>query len=399
VIRKQTLEFAHINNEVIRWARERKGLAVRSLADYLGVTPEQVSQWESGSGLPPFGRAQDLARTLEIPFGYLFLSTPPTEQPPIPDLRAIDQRRRTLSPEFVDLLNDVMVKHDWFVEYARNNGADRLPFVGRFSAKSPHSEVLADMRAAIAPNELRKEANSWSDYVRLLSLRSEELGALIMRAGVVRGNPRRKISVTEVRGFAISNSFAPLVFVNSRDAQAAQVFTIAHELVHIWIGQSGISNPELNEERTSQAPSHVIETFCNQVAAELLVPANEFERLWTHTAGSNSTRVESLTRRFRVSTPVILRRAHELNRITQVEFYRLWKEHQDKVAALEKRDDAEEESSGGNFYNTFFARNSRKLTQAVVDLERVGKIGRLQAARLLSVRTATIPKLAERLPI
>jgi Zn-dependent peptidase ImmA (M78 family)/transcriptional regulator with XRE-family HTH domain len=389
------MELAYINREISRWARERQGVSRTVLADQLGVTPQQITQWETGPQYPPFGRAQDLAKALEIPFGYLFLSGPPVDRPTIPDLRKIDPNHRPDSQGFIDLLNDILVKHDWYIGYAKEGGGNRLPFVGRYSLETPFSRVVADIRAVLELDGLRRRAKNWSDYLRLLAQRAEESGILVMRAGVVRGNSRRKLSVKEFRGFAISNPISPLVFINTRDALAAQIFTLAHELVHIWIGQSGISNLDLANKKEPRVPAELIEQYCNDVAAELLVPAAEFDVLWGNSTGDNGDKAEYLARRFWVSVPVILRRANERGHIAQSVFFRLWQEHQDKMRALEQRHD-EEKSSGGNFYNTFIARNSHKLTQAVVSVVRDGGMGTLEAARLLSVRTATIPKLAER---
>lgn len=392
------MEQAYINREISRWARERRGFTRAMLADALGVTSQQITQWETGPQFPPFGRAQDLAKALEIPFGYLFLSVPPAEKTAIPDLRKVDQSTRRPSPEFTDLLNDIVVKHDWYIDYTKESGTDKLPFVGRYSIHTPFKRVAADIRSVIEPDELRSGAKSWSDYLRLLTQRAEEFGILVMRAGVVRGNSRRKLSVSEFRGFAISNPIAPLVFINSKDAVAAQVFTLAHELAHIWVGQSGISNQDLSQTKEPGAYAELVEEYCNDVAAELLVPTDEFDSMWTTRTGSNEDKSEYLARRFRVSVPVILRRASERGYITQSVFFRLWKGHQDKMREIELQQD-EEENSGGNFYNTFFARNGHKLTHAVISVVKAGRMGTLEAARLLSVHTATIPKLAERFTI
>jgi Zn-dependent peptidase ImmA (M78 family)/transcriptional regulator with XRE-family HTH domain len=392
------MEHAYVNRRVVRWARERRGFTKDALANKLKVSVQQVTQWEAGPQYPPFGKAQDLASALDIPFGYLFLSVPPIDKPALPDLRRVTPDRLPPSPEFIDLLNDIVVKHDWYVDYAKENGADQLPFVGGKSVNSPLSRTVSDIQSVIGMKELRKKAKSPSDYLRLLALSAEESGIIVMRSGVVRGNPHRKLSVIEFRGFAISDKIAPLVFINSKDALVAQIFTLAHELAHIWIGASGISNPDLGHRAAPRVPDEVIEQYCNDVAAELLVPATEFEAMWSGAIGNNDGMSQHLSRTFRVSVPVILRRALELNRIPQGEFIRLWNVHRERTKALvENRD--EDESSGGNFYNTFFARNSHRLTQAVVSFVRTGHMGTLEAARLLNVRTATIPKLAERLAV
>ena len=213
----------------------------------------------------------------------------------------------------------------------------------------------------------------------------------------MRGNPRRGLSVAEFRGFAICDPLGPLIFINSKDAQAAQIFTLAHELIHVWIGQSGISDVDPGSTDNG-VPQGIIEQLCNRAAAEFLVPSDAFVSLWQRTSGDVESRVDSLARRFKVSVPVILRRTLEHGEISLKEFFAFLKAHQYRSQELERiRQEQEDGSSGGNFYNTFFARNSRRFSRAITTAVQSGELSRLEAARLLGVKTATIPKLTERI--
>jgi Zn-dependent peptidase ImmA (M78 family)/DNA-binding XRE family transcriptional regulator len=390
---------ALITPEIARWARRRSGFSPESLAATLRVTPEQLASWERGTSFPPFAKAQDLAKTLRIPFGYLFLSAPPADKVPIPDLRTIEDGRSTRpSPDFLDLLNEVLVKHDWYHEFAEERGEKPLEFVGSFSISDSVGDVSADMvRILHIDQSLRREARSWDDYLRLLVQNSEAAGLIVMRSGVVRGNTHRPLSLDEFRGFAITDGIAPLVFINARDAKAAQIFTFAHEAAHIWVGQSGISNPD--PLRVPQADHKSVEAFCNRVAAEVLVPEREFLQSW-RVSGSRSdyARIQNLARHFRVSVPVILRRARDLQELSGAEYFDLVRIHKQIVEELERKKAAEEEpSSGGNFYNNLWARNSNKLTDAILTAARSRSLPELDAARMLGVKASTLPKLFERM--
>jgi len=394
------LEHAYINGDVLRWARERVGIPRNNLATAVGITQESLLLWESGTGYPSFGRAQELASILKVPFGYFFLSKPPAQTPSIPDLRTVNGERRLLSADFSDLLNDVLVKHDWYLDYIKQLGARPLRFVGKYSVSTPISQVVTEVSSVFGPEKLCHSASSLSEYLRLLTERAEALKILVMRGGVVRGNPHRSLSVTEFRGFAISDPLAPLIFINSKDAQAAQIFTLAHELIHVWIGQSGIS--DLDASSTSNdVPQVIIEQFCNRAAAEFLVPSDDFVSLWQRTSGDLESRADYLARRFKVSVPMILRRILEHGEISRQAFFVLLKAHQDKIMEAERRRQQfeEESSSGGNFYNTFFARNSRRFSRAITSAVQSGALSRLEAARMLGVRTATISKLTERIAL
>jgi Zn-dependent peptidase ImmA (M78 family)/transcriptional regulator with XRE-family HTH domain len=391
------LEKAFINGEVLRWARKRGSYSEESFAIQAGITRQKLTSWEAGTDFPPFGGAQELAKILRIPFGYLFLSNPPDDSTPLPDLRTINGDSKPPSPDFADLLNEVLIKHDWYREHAKKRGARPLSFIGRYSVSGDVREVVADIRRSVVPAGLHSSASNPGDYLRLLAEHAEQQNILVMRCGVVRGNPKRGLSVKEFRGFAISDKIAPLIFINAKDALVAQVFTFAHELVHLWIGQSGISNLDPSAHNSGSNRSDV-EQFCNSAAAELLVPPEEFRRSWDQSNETLEARTNSIARRFRVSVPVAIRRALELSMINRSQYFALFRAHQERVQAIEeaREQNGAQESSGGNFYNTFFARNGYRFSRALTSAVRSGELSTLEAARLLSVRTGTIAKLAER---
>lgn len=390
---------AFINPEVARWARERSGFSPDQIAKNLHVSSEQVSAWEQRGGpSPPFGKAQELAKTLRIPFGYLFLSNPPADTTPIPDLRTIeDGRSPKPSPDFIDLLNEVLVKHDWFREFAEERGAEPLKYVGSFKQTDNVREVAASICAVLGIDEpLRREAHGWDEYLRLMVQNAEAVGILVMRSGVVRGNTHRPLSVDEFRGFVLTDRLAPLVFINGRDAKAAQIFTFAHEVAHIWIGQSGISNPD--PLRSLKVRQQSVEEFCNRVAAEVLVPEREFLRSWEAPGSKdNYSKAQDFARRYRVSVPVILRRARSLRQLTDAEYFELIRIHKHRIKELEEKKAEEGTSSGGNFYNSLWARNSTKLTDAILTATRASSLQPRDAARMLGVKVSTLPKLFERM--
>jgi Zn-dependent peptidase ImmA (M78 family) len=215
-----------------------------------------------------------------------------------------------------------------------------------------------------------------------------------MRSGIVRGNTRRKLSVNEFRGFVISDALAPLVFINGRDSKAAQIFTLVHELVHIWIDKSGISNPDAKDVLAEQ--KNTIERFCNSATAEALVPEANF--LKSLPAALNEESAQELAAHYRVSTVVILRRAYELNAITKNHFFRLLEKEQQKQKEREKKEEEEPTRGGGNFYLTLPVRNSRRFTETVLGALQAERVPYREAARLLGVKTGTLPKLIEGLP-
>jgi Zn-dependent peptidase ImmA (M78 family) len=231
--------------------------------------------------------------------------------------------------------------------------------------------------------------------LRELTRSAEAIEILVMRSGIVGGNTRRKLSVDEFRGFVISDDLAPLVFINGRDSKAAQIFTLVHELVHIWIDRSGISNPDPKDIPAELR--NTVETFCNSVAAEVLVPHADFLKSLPSTFTEQTA--QNLAAKYRVSTIVILRRAYELNAITRNQFFTLLEKEQQKQREREQKEAEEPSEGGGNFYFTLPIRNSRRLTETVLGALQAEGVSYREAARLLGVKTGTLPKLIEGLPI
>jgi Zn-dependent peptidase ImmA (M78 family)/DNA-binding XRE family transcriptional regulator len=380
---------ALIHPVMLRWARERLEWPAEYVAKKLPVKPEKFAMWELGKAHPTFRQAQMLARTLRIPFGYLFLSEPPDETPAIADLRTIrDEGYLQLSVDFLDTLNDALRKQDWYREYLQQEGAEPLAFIARYSVDDAVVRVARDIRSTLEiGHTLRRDARNWQDFLSLFTEKAESVGILVMRNSVVKNNNHRPLSVKEFRGFALSDKLAPVVFINSRDAKAAQIFTLAHELVHLWIGKSAISNPNLAYSPTED--EYQVERFCNQVAAEVLAPRADFLQRW-NSQNSLEENIDEITRYYKVSSVVVLRRALELGRINRGSFLKQYKRELEKQRPVK-------ESSGGDPYATYWTRNSRRLTQTVISVAFEGRLLFRDAASLLGVKVKTLDGLRERM--
>ncbi len=296
---------AHINPAVLRWARGRMGMDIGAAATAAGVKPEQLARWETGDDLPTFRQAQNMAQALHAPFGFFFLPQAPEDEPLLPDLRTVGGRPvGTPSVNLLDTVKQALQRQAWYVEYQQEQGLAALPFVGKFRLDASPLAVAADIRAVLGV-ELEHGQRKWDDYQRDLVQGAEQAGVLVMRSGMVGNNTHRKLDVSEFRGFAISHAVAPVVFINSADAPTARLFTLMHELAHIWFGSSGISNGDTANARQE-------EIACNAVAGEFLAPAVVFRRLWTGGEKDLPVRFAALAQRFHVSQLVIARRALDL---------------------------------------------------------------------------------------
>lgn len=359
---------ASINTDMLTWARVRSGISVPDFARRCGISEERLREWESGERKLTFNQAMRFAEKAHVPFGYLFLAKPPEEVLPIPDLRTLEgQGVQRPSAELLDLVKLMMQRQEWYREYLQQHFAQANPYVGRASYSDSVESIVEDIRACLGV-EPHPTRGKWDDYYRDLVQRIESLGILVMRQGNL-GHHSRPLNVEEFRGFAIVDEYAPIIFVNHSDALGARLFTLIHELCHIWIGQSGISDGNTNTHRQE-------EVLCNAVAAEFLVPAQEFRALWQQDSESWEDNLPPLEAHFHVSTWALARRALTLNFISEQEYGRY-------IFEQKMRHEQRKGSGGPTYYQTKKAQISRQFSQAVVGEALSGQLLLRAAGELL----------------
>ncbi len=372
---------------LLRWARERSGRE----ADYLQKRFPKLGAWERGSELPTFRQLEAFAKATYAPIGYLFLQEPPIEELPVTDFRTMgDAEVSHASPALLDTLHLCQQRQDWYRDEARTSGEPPLEFIGSISISAEVEIAGAHMRDALGFDvEQRRRASSWSEALRLFIAQADALGVLVMVSGIVGSNTHRKLDPEEFRGFVLSDPLAPLVFINGADTKAAQMFTLAHELAHLWLGQSGISNTQ-----AVSTPDHAVERWCNRVAAELLVPSeivrNEFDPGAEPNAEANR-----LARRFKVSTLVTLRRIHDVGGLSSDEFRAAYQEEVSRLRVLQ-----EKRRGGGNAIRNVGPRVSKRLARALVVSTLEGRTSYSESFRLLGVRKlSTFESVAQSLGV
>ena len=374
-----------IKPELLTWARERAGLETDDLTHRF----PKLAAWEEGTARPTLKQVEDFAKATHTPVGFLFLGDPPAEKIPIPDFRTIRNKAIARpSPDLLDMIYVCQQRQEWYRDFARSERISSLSFVGSVGLDSSVESTASIMRHALGFDiEERRRIPTWTDALRLFIAQADEVGIMVMCSGVVLNNNYRPLDPDEFRGFALSDSLAPLVFINGADTRAAQMFTLAHELAHIWLGQSAVSDTQ-----ASLVPEHQVERWCNNVAAELLVP---LEILKQEFDGGLSLRSEldRLARLFKVSTLVILRRIHDAGGLTKEEFWREYEKELKRLLAISK-------SSGGNFYLTQAARVSKRFARALVISTLEGQTLHRDAFRMLGLtKFDTFQKLGRSLGV
>ena len=340
-----------VRPQLMRWALERAGLDIGVLTKRF----PRLNAWERGEIRPTLKEIERFAKATYTPIGFLFLQEPPVERIPIPDFRTIgNERIGRPSPDLLDTIYICQQRQEWYRDFVRSMGEEPRVFVGSTKMTSDIEGIAETIRRALGLDlEQRQRIPTWSGALRLFIEQADALGILVMCSGVVMNNNRRHLDPDEFRGFAIADDFAPLVFLNGADTKAAQMFTLAHELVHVWIGQSALSDAQV-----SRLPEHEVERWCNQVAAELLVPLAVLRGAYRRNAGLQEE-VDRLARRFKVSTLVILRRIHDVGGLTREQFWQAYKEELERLRTIPK-------GSGGDFYLTQAVRVSKRFARALV---------------------------------
>lgn len=380
---------ALVNKEIIAWAMSRADTAADAVAKRLGVSSDAVLAWLEGTDRPTFLQAQKLASILSIPFGYLYLPKPPAEEIPLPDFRTVGGEQRKMDINTRSLLGDILFKRDWYKEYKELNGHDPVPFINSFSIDDDPRAVAADMEKHLHGSNVRPRASNYEDYLRYLMVCAENCGIWVMRTGIVGSNTHRPLSVSAFRGLAIADPIVPLILINGQDSQAAQIFTVAHELAHLWIGQSGVSNIHLGAPDLGTRNS--VERFCNKVAAEFLTPEIEFRRRWNRKL-ELIEQVDDLAAQFKVSRVVVARRARDFGFIDDNTYRQFFAKEQQRWQALKDR-----KRSGGDFFNTLPVRNGKNFTRSVVQEAMRGGMLLRQAASLLGVQPGKLKEIYERM--
>ena len=386
---------ADITPKVLKWARESARITEDIAAAKVNVTVERLREWESGISQPTIRQAQELSKAYKRPFALLFLSDIPNDFQPLRDFRR--KGSQPLGTASLFIIREIQQKQSWISSVNQEDGLSKAPFVGRFTMNDDPATVAKDILSTfgIQPAIYNSTApiRKWID-------KAETSGIFVSRTSFI--HSRLKLDSDEIQGFAIADAHAPFVFVNSDDWDAPQLFTLVHEIAHLWIAATGISNEiELvNKDRADMQP---IELFCNEVAGNALMPFDLMQNLPRNTFDSIE-RTFTQSRGLGVSTFALLVRALNL-RLISFEQYRQLKVAADRAyqAFLKKEEERkakqkDKENKGGpNYYLLQVNRNSRLFTQTVLDAFRGGAIEPTQASNLLNVQVTRFAKLEEQL--
>ncbi len=369
-----------VRPSVLAWARVRSGIDDEVWERRF----PRYEAWIAGEAAPTLKQLEEFARKTHTPVGFLFLDEPSVETVPIPDFRTIGDRPvaaagAAVSADLLDVIYACEHRQEWYHDNQLLEGEPPLPFVGVASTTDAVDQVADQMRGVLGwTGESRATCRTSDAALTWLREHAEAAGVLVMISGIVGSNTHRKLDPQEFRGFALVDRHAAVVFVNGADSKAAQVFTLAHELAHLWLGETALSDLDPQSIRTNDA-----ERWCNQVAAEFLVPMAEFRGRFDQGADQRA-QLRPLAEHFRVSTQVILGRIREAGALTWDGYLAELEVERERVAAF-----LADRGGGGNYYNTKPVQVSRRFASALIASAKEGRTPYTRAFRLLDVKKET----------
>ncbi|MBN8706469.1 MAG: ImmA/IrrE family metallo-endopeptidase [Bacteroidetes bacterium] len=360
-----------IKPDMLTWAITRAGF---TMGDFIEKEP-RIKRWIEGEKKPTVKQLESFSKKVYLPFGYLFLPEPPVETLPIPFFRTNQKGARTVNINVFDTIMLIRQRQDWLIDYLKENEFQPLDFVGKFKNQGQVVEIVSHIRETLGLEKgWASQFSTWEEALTFLIQKVENSGIIAVFNGVVENNTHRPIEVEECRGFVLVDEIAPFIFINNSDSKAAQLFTIVHELAHIWTGHSAGF-----DFRNLQPADDPVEILCDKVAAEFLVPSDEFTRFWKGTPN-----IKAATRHFKVSEIVIARRALDTGSFTKKDFFDFYNDYINRE--FKKK---ENQSSGGDFYATAKKRISLTFAGHVINAVKSGKLLYRDAYRLTGLKGDT----------
>ena len=316
----------------------------------IGVKQIKLEEWEKGESKPTIKQLYNLAKTYQRPFAVFYFPKPPKHFKPLKDFRKFDSTYVVAEEEEYQLQKEILLfqrKRQQALELYELLDRDFIEFKLRLnSTENPSTaarkicDYLKINHKEIANTDPGYDAlNYWKNFL-------QEKGILIFQTS--------RVPLKIMRGACIAEKNLPTIVVNSNDSQNGRIFTLFHELTHIALREDSISNFRYS----NMADYDRIEIFCNQVAAEILVPEELLLRnsilIEKRNINWSKDEIKNLSRLFCVSEEVIFRRLLTLGRTTQLEYQNF----RDAFKLRPKK-----KSSGGDYYRNIIAKNGRHFLE------------------------------------
>lgn len=354
-----------------------------------------LDDWLANKSEPTFAGIERLSKHTKIPFGLFFLEKPPQDEGEAVAYRTINSLSGgESSRELIDVVHHMQLVQDWMADNRRANGFERLSFVGSLKGTKDAAAVATAIRdMLVLPRDWYGSVPSGKGRVfQYLREHAEQANILVMQSRSVGPAGNRQLQLQEFRAFVLIDDYAPLIFINANDTANGKVFSLLHELAHIWMGQNNLLNAGCEAFLTNP-----METLCNAVAAEIMLPDDIFQQQWKKEQVQKlediKRAVRNVARYFRSGEVPVLRRALDHGYISRATYQKMvhfiikcYKENSTKQS---------KQSSGGNYYATRASHWDARFLQALDASTRSGQTSYLDAYRLTKTTGRTFSKLVE----
>lgn len=351
-----------------------------------------LEEWELGAKKPTLSQVQKLSNETHIPFGYFFLKEKPAEKYNVLEFRTLDSvYHGDGSQALRDTIFEMLNVQDWMKQYRMHQGNGVLSYVGSLKNEIDAPIISASIRKKLDISTAWFQQCKDADHAfKLIREKCEAIGILVMLNSVVGANTHRPLSLKEFRAFALCDSYAPLIFINARDMAVGRLFSLLHEIVHIFVGADNLFNATDEDEHFSKST----ETLCNKVAAEILLPSDYFLAFWDRCKREQADTmvcIKETGRVFHCSLTAVARRALDLQRISSTEYANYTKMFSQGYARNK------EKGHGGNYYHTIQSRIDKHFLKALADSVLMGRTSYTEAFRLTNTNNKTFTHLVSTL--
>ncbi len=380
-----------ISPAILKWV-----MAHGQIDDLPSRTRGLLESWVSGEKEPTFNQIELVSRATGIPLGYFFLQTPPQEDLSIVEYRTIDSvELNNPSRNLIDTLHDMDRIQEWMRNALISDGSAPLAFIGSLNGETSVERFAQSVRTLLGIEKTwYKKTHSAEESFSLIRNAISSTGTIVMMSGIVGNNTHRPLNIDEFRAFSIIDEYAPLIFINSNDSINGKLFSLLHEFAHICVGENNL----FNDRYSSGAKVKKIETICNAVAAEILVPQSFFVSNWNSEANSGTVEIEavinSLARSFKCGITVIARRAYD-NGFINFQQYQTTAKCAVKLYNDSRRRKKENGESGGDYYKTAASRIDKRFFAKLVSSVFDGKTLYSDAFRLTNTNRSSFANLVE----
>jgi Zn-dependent peptidase ImmA (M78 family) len=268
---------------------------------------------EAGEQFPTRNQLLKIAAIYRRPLVTFYLKEPPAKGERGEDFRtlpvAVSERENALLDS---ILRDIRARQEMVRGILEDEEEARpLAFVGSASIDQHIEHVTASIARTLEFEPHKKRSSTPNGLFRELRTRAERTGIFVLLIGDL-GSHHSTVSENVFRGFTIADKIAPFVIINTQDAKAARTFTLIHELAHIWLGETGVSGTPDNDEPDTHAGR--VERFCNDVAAEFLLPMVAIQ-LWPWALSDKEatiSMIRNIAAAWSVSEPMVAFRFNRL---------------------------------------------------------------------------------------